>query len=957
MRRAVLALSLLLVFIGTASAVPWTITDSFSAPTSISNNSELIAVMQVTEDGEPVDPDDCSTVSVRYNYNTTDNQNMSYVPESRGYFYGNLTVNTFDTTIDLFAEGTCDGVSADDTATDSLTFDPDRNLSVRVLNDTHGRTFLEGSTYSLRANVTNQTGFETDDRIDVRWNLINQTEHSVDGGTMTEQNGYYSTDITIPDPSGRFYYLNVTAQNTTDVGYTNATGGTARVISVERRLDGSVSLNNTAGECNDDTTRCEKGATLNTTFNATRAPADNVTAWVHGNGNNLTTFNYSQDDTTDLWKANFTVPADLNTTTYGDALAVTAHARNSLSATTDTRDLNVSSFRLIEETASYVFEGNKIDLVFGPVAEFTGIPIERALIDKFNVSVMYPNGTELMNDSVGMDGPIPDENYLEEQRLLVYAASIPSGAPTGTYSFRADVTDVFGDSRNNTFAFEVYDSGDEKSDVKVVDISNGITDIDSLEEIEKQFDAAGTKTGSIVLRNDGTETGTVRIHLSENLSGLTTYDVSYLSGPPVDLEPDSAAELEFNFSLAERKRYLGAITFMVEGSVIQYNRSLPVNFTVGEQLECAHTNGSLCVADAEIDQRITSGNDIIRLTIRNGGAATNMSYGTEGNLSDIIADGQQALGEGDVGNLTVPVGVTAAENGYYAGNITLTNDRDEAVRIPATVNVSIPAGELEIVAPSPDLGTHTAGDTVTFDLTLTNVGETDIANITVTSSDLGLTHEVRTESGGWVALSPDEETTTTVSLDTSELGGTERGQDNPVPLTATSGTGVEATTEVQLVVRANLEDDITSYQEQISSFRDQVESIRQEQGPESVSDIQDQITDMEAAVTNAQEALAAGNYEEAESELTTASDLDSQIQASIQDAQASTGGQDGGQQNGGQNDTGDEPDTGGDGGGSLPILFIVIAVILLTVVGVILYLSLVPEESEKGGQFGSPPPR
>lgn len=965
MRRAVLALSFLLLFIGTASAVPWTITDSFSAPTSISNNSELVTIIQVTySQGDNTyypSPEECSTLNMRYNYNTTENQPMSYVPESRGYFYANLSVNSFDNVIDLFAEGTCDGVSADDTATDSVTFDPDRNLSVRVLNRTHDRTFLEGSTYSMRVNVTNQTGFETDDRIDVGWSLMNWTEHTVASGSLAEQEGYYSTDITIPDPSERFYYLNITAENTTNVDYQNATGGTARVLSVERRLAGNISLNNSAGECNDAMTRCEKSAVINTSFNATRATADHVTAWVHGNENNLTTFDYGWNESRSLWEANFSVPADLNTTTYGDELTVTAHATNSLSETTVTQDLNVSSFRLIEETASYVFQGNEIDLVFGPVAEFTGIPIERALIDRFNVSVKYPNGTELENGSVGMDGPIPDTNYLPQQRLLRYGVTIPSGSPTGTYSFHANVTDVFGDRQNDTFTFNVYESGDEESDVNVIDISSGINDLTSTEEIEKQFEETGDKSGSIVLRNDGTESGTVRVHLSENLSGLTTYDVSYLSGPPIDLEPDSAAELEFNFSLSERKRYIGEITFMVEGSVINYNRTLPVNFTVGEQLDCSHENGSLCVEDEDAIQKVTTSESTIDLRVSNGDNATNISYGFEGNLSEILSEGEQQFDENEVTDLEIPISVSADENGFYAGNITVSNDRDEMVRVPAEINVSIPAGELDVTAPSPDLGTHTPGDTVTFDLNISNVGGTDLSNFTATSSDLGLTHEVRTDDGDWVTLGPDEQTTTTIDLDTSGLGGTDRGQDNPVTVNVISGSGVEDTVDVQIVVREDLNDDISSYQDQIATFRDQVQSIRQNQGDEAVGDIQGQITDMEAAVTNAQEALAAGNYDEATSELNTASDLESQIQTSIEDAQASTGGQNNGQDNGSQNggdDNGQDPGTGNGGeGGGLPILFIIIFVILLAVVGVILYLSLVPEESEKGGQFGSPPPR
>jgi hypothetical protein len=965
MRRAVLALSFLLLFIGTASAVPWTITDSFYTPTTVSNNSEVVTIMQVTytQGGTTYypGPEECSSLNIQYNYNTTENQPMAYIPESQGYFYANLSVRSSDTVIDLFAEGTCDGVSADDTATDSVTFDPDRNLSVRVLNRTHHRTFLEGSTYTMRVNVTNQTGFEPDDRIDVDWNLMNWTEHSVASGSLSEQDGYYSTDITIPDPSERFYYLNITAENTTAVGYQNATGGTARVLSVERQLAGNISLNNTAGECNDAVTRCEKSAVLNTTFNATRATADNVTAWVHGNGNNLTTFNYSWDDSTELWEQNFTIPADLNTTTYGDELTVTAHAKNSLSATTATRDLNVSSFRLIEETASYVFQGNEIDLVFGPVAEFTGIPIERALIDSFNVSVDYPNGTELMNDSIGMNDSISDTNYLQQQRLLRYGAQIPSGSPTGTYNFRADVTDIFGDTRNDTFTFNVYSSGDEESDVNVIDISSAINDLDSTEEIEKQFEETGDKSGSIVLRNDGTESGTVRVHLSESLGGLTTYDVSYLSGPPIDLEPDSAAELEFNFSLSEEKQYTGEITFMVEGSVIQYNRTLPVNFTVGEQLDCAHENGSLCVEDEDAIQKMTTSESTISLRVSNGDNATNISYGFEGNLSDILTDGDQEFEENEVTDLEIPVSVSADDNGFYTGNITVSNDRNEMVRVPAEINVSIAAGEINVTAPSPDLGTHMPGDTVTFDLDITNTGGTDLSNITVTSSDLGLTHEVRTDDGDWITLGPDEETTTTVELDTSGLGGTDRGENNPVTLNVISGSGVESTVEVRIVVREDLNDDIASYQDQISTFRDQVETIRQNQGGTDVSNIQSQITDMEAAVTNAEEALAAGNYDEATSQLNTASDLESQIQTSIENAQATGGGQNGGQNNDTQTgDPGDgqDPSTGnGGGGGGLPILFIVIVVILLAVVGVILYLSLVPEESEKTGQFGSPPPR
>ncbi|MDY6770527.1 MAG: hypothetical protein SV186_01060 [Candidatus Nanohaloarchaea archaeon] len=946
MRRTILALFLAIGFTATASAVPWTISSAWTAPQNISNNSELVTVMQVLEDGEPVIPSDCSTLQVLYNYNTSENQNMTYIPGSAGYYSANLTVSTRDTNIDLFAEGTCDGLSSDGTATDSVSFDPGRNLTVTLINETSASSFLEGQSYSIWVNVTHDGVFESNS--DVGWTIYNWTGDVVHQGGFYPRTGYFNASITMPTPSKYFYYLTITAQNNTNVGYVNATGGTSAPLIVYPQLQASLTLNNTAGACDSTVSTCEKGSSVNVTYNVTRGTADNVTGWVTGNGNNLTSFNLTKDG--QVWAANFTIPEDFNTSVYGTELTTTSYGWNELSSSTVRQVLTVRPFELIEETASYVFQGSDIDLVFGPVKPFTGLPIPRESIDRFGISLKYPNGTEAESAIVG-GGGIPNDNYISDQRLLKYTYSVDGSAPTGTWTFTTNVTDIYGVTREKSFTFDVYDAGAERSNVTVYDISSGISELQTPTKVQKQFDSPGYKTGSIVLKNTGERDATVRIKLSDSLAGLTGYDVKYLNGPPIDLAAGSAATVEFNFSLQQYKQYQGDITFDIEGARFNYQRIVPVNFTIGAQASCAVQNGTLCVGNRSIDLELTSTSATVNISVTNTGDSTTISYTPGGNLSDILSPGSVDYAAGTRKDLRLALDTSQETEGFYSGNITLENSAGDVVEIPTTFNVTIPTGELSLSIDPSDIGTHIIGANISFSATISNTGEVELTDLALTNDALGLDHQVM-QDGETVTVRPGESITEEVTLDTEDAATLSRSADNPLTITVSSGSGVEGTAGVQITLLQNLSRNIKALSQTLSDLRDRLAQLNNTTQQSQIEDIRNRIQNMEQALNQAEQAWENDNYEQALSEVNSASQLEAQIDNAIQRAQAASQNQNDG------NGTQTNGDSNQDNGGGFNILLIIVPLVILGVIGVIVYLSIVPESDEgEGQQLGSPPPR
>lgn len=979
MSRKVLAVCCIMFALMTVGAADpaWEIVDTTFAPMNASSPATGVLFMTVQDisSGNAIDPGDqgCSQINTKYQYNTTGNQDMTYVNGSSGRYFARFPVSMANQSVRMEAWGTgCDEGDANLAANASVSFNATRNQTVRILNRTLTGQLLEGRSYTFAANVTEDINGSIESDTSVNWTLYDYMGDPASavpyssGTTAFDSSAgmYYNSSITMPTSGDHRYYL-VFESGNHELNYTFPTGGDALPLWVNESLEATLTVRNNNSMCDSavNPSTCQEGATLTTTFNITADAADNVTGWINGD-ENLTNLTFTQVHPS-VWQNNHTIQEPLNTSTYGTAFNITVVANNSLDRLAKDHAFEVDPYELVVPGIADKPQGGKAKLWFRQEYPYEGVdtlpPIPRSETDQFWVGLYYENGTMIRNETIGNGSSIGSE-YKDDsgplgEEAFVYTWNIPSDASTTNYYMTLNVTDVYGIEKNalhrpgdggtrEQVSFGVYNSS-ESSNVEIIDSGLPGTNSDNT-EASATYSSPRNVSGGIVLKNQGQRAADLTtVYFGGNLSGISNYSLDGEDSLPVTIEAGTNDVVDIQIHLKELANYTGDITFEISGDGGRvYNRSLAVDYTV--EKDCTVRNTTFCTSTDSIDLSYGNiGDRQYNISVANLENTTkNISATVQGNISRFLADQTINLTAYQEEDLSFDYTIEADDEGNWSGTVVL-NDTENTIEIPAEIDVSIPSGDLNVtVDGSTSLGSVRGDATKEVTFVLENNGTVTLEDLSLTSSQLGITINLQ-EGSTAVSLSPGESYTTTQNLSFSSLSP---GTYDSLTVLGQSGSGVQDGVQLSITVEQDLTSAINSLQSDLQSMRSRLDANAGQLPNGTVEALRNRLSELETTITEAQNANQQGNYAQAENLITQAqntrdtvqSRIDSQIERLTEEPDSGTGGNN--QTTDPTNQTGQQT----NGGGGLNPLLIIIPLLIIVVVAVILYLSIVPEEETPG---------
>jgi len=979
MSRKVLAVCcVLFTLIAIGAADPaWEIVDTTFAPMNASDPATGVLFMTVQDisSGNAIDPGDkgCTQINTKYKYNTTGNQDMSYIEGSSGRYYATFPTSAENQSVRMQAWGTgCNQGDANLAANATVSFNSSRNQTVDILNGSRNGQLLEGEMYTFAANVTEDINGSLEDEASVNWTLYDYMGDPASavpyntGPTAFDSSAgmYHNDSIPMPTSGDHRYYLMFESANH-GLNYTSPSGADAQAIWVNESMEATLTVRNNNSMCDTTTnpSTCQEGAVLETTFNVTADAAENVTGWINGD-ENLTNLTFTAVGPS-VWQNNHTLEEPLNTTTYGTAFNITVVANNSLDRLEKQHTFDVDPFTVVAPGIGDKPQGGKARLRFRQEYPYDGVetlaPIPRSETDMFWVGLYHGNGTMIQNETIGNGSSIgssyEDDGGSLGDESFVYTWNIPSDADTGSYYMELNVTDIYGIEKNvlhppgggatrTQLSFGVYNSS-ESSNVEIHDSGLPGTDDDN-NEANETYSTPRNVSGGIVLKNQGERAADlVQVYFSNNLTDISNYSIDG-ANLPATISTSSNLVVDIQIHLRELNNYTGDITFEISGDGGRvYNRSLSVDYTV--QKDCSVRNDTFCAFDDSIDMSYSNIGDQQRnITVGNLKNTTrNISTTVEGNISRFLSDQTINLTAYQEEDIVFDYTLDGDDEGNWSGTVVL-NDTENTIEMPANITVSIPEGNLTLtVNGSTDLGSvrGDASRAVTF--VLENNGTVTLEDMSLSVSQLGTTINLQDGSNP-VSIDPGESYTTAQNL---SFGSLSPGTYDSLTVLGRSSSGVEDGVELSITVEEDLSTTIDDLQSDLESMRSRLDANSAELPAGTLDALRNRLDELQSTISEAETANQEGNYAQAENRITEAQNtrdtvqgrIDSQIERLTDTNDTSTGGNN-------QNNTGNRTDTGdgnGNGGGLNPLL-IIIPLLIIVVVGVILYLSIVPEEESPG---------
>ena len=1015
--RWLAAALVLVMFLGMGTAshndADWNLTNMEISSETVGGGATIAVLVSLEDaDGDPISPSTFDEgIEIAYSYDRYDEfqYDFDYINGSGGRYVTHIPVSEDYDTIDVYAwyDGEHDTypTSSDEGPHVNATFDPTGNETAMLDHEKpDSRDWywaVENRSEQLLFDISNATA-EHVDGATVNWTMYDWTGAQAANGTALEGQDNYGSTLTFPHPTNGFYFMDIEVWRNGE-----RTGGGSASFLIDNQLELEIVeedlVMDNQNKCdvssanappayvdrNIYTAICEKGIEFDITveemqnrvadpgiewqINSTEElNGDGETEWTIDEGTN--TFTRASTDT---WTTSVSVPRYLNTTGNGTAAMI------SLNATADTPDdfhrnyamyevtedpvlmMNTTPFDVTSRTADFLAQGDILEIREELRLPFSDDPIEQREVGMVEFSIMNESDSEIFNVSLGDGQPFPDENF-DVGGTIEYDWESPASLSTGDYTLETVATDVYGESIEHTHDFSVteeQEEGTNASNVIIRDIGSGISDYN--DRLDRSFTEPGNYTGSLLLKNNVSESNeepTVNISIPDALNETIDVNNTEGKGMPFTMAPNEIDEIQVNYTLPLFDTYQGTINITAEDSEGQYMRQLPVDLVV--ERDCIQKNGSVCVqADEREYNYDMSGDETIEVPVENiGSEAINVTMDVEGNLSSIVDEVTREIEGYDAIDINDTISISQADNGYYSGNLTFHENGSDIVRVPTTMGIAIPEGSVSVTLANDTFGTVVTGETFTMDVTIENTGDILLDDMTLTVDAFNASVPVEDGDGNVIELEEGENTTLTISLDTSEADSSEFTEDSPAVLEVQESDGPRGTAVFYGEIVDDIGDDIQNLNQDLTDAED---LLNQESGSLSETDLSDfegQIADIESQIEEANQAWNNGDYEQAQtsySEIQSSiTELESQIESA---ASESTGGENGGGENGGETNGGgddDDDETTNNGGGGFNPLLIVIPLLLIIIIGVVVYLSIVPEDEgeQAGGGMDYGPP-
>lgn len=885
------------LFLVSPVSAEWKI-DVLDQPYSFQNVSNTTGTVQMVEltDGSdtPINESQLegdSYFQYKYNGSTTD---MNWL--SNGYWYADFNLNNTGGKIEFEAEGETKSSLIGDSTNETnatRTFNVG-NMSVDLMTDFSNKINPEDS-FDIKVNVTEDinNSFENKANVDLYftnktwtseiYHISNLADEDSDG-----QDDYYKNfGLEFGLDYNDTYVLHVNTTNSSSVSYNDSFGAQSIVVETLPEIKGEIAYMNASSGCNNESSfnECERGSTIETGFNVTTATAENVNLTLElknsssGNWNNHTTTELTKQD--GLYTGEVTVP-DINTSTYAKKFRVKYNASNGAREEVKYKTIDYRDFKILDKGDSVTGKGSyRVKLEIRKY--FTPQLLEDSRIDDSVVMVDEPSGNLLTSFTVSEMERKPDQGYFKKK------IDIPLDSETGIYDLSAEVTNLYNETKLETFKFNV------------TEVQQTFT-LNDGEDFDKTVEKTGNHSFNITLENKIDTERNISVEISDSIENFTTVN----DGEAIDLNASQSRNVTLRFDVPTVDEYDGEIKFMDEES--NYNDTLDVEIN---HLTCTYRNETVCVSASDINASSDSTGDISKeftaINFGKTGESYSYTFSLSGNITDYATLSSTATTlntENDSQSANLTYSVTTP--GFYTGTLEISNSED-TVNIPVSLDSNVEATSTSIELPeSISLGEVQEGGSLTKEIEVENTGDTEITGLQVSS-------ESYTVSFDSVSIMPGN--AENISIGFSEIT-VESGS-----LTVTAETASSSTSETVSLTATIIPD----YVERADELQQRVISLDSEVSSDSeyqsdLNNVQSTIQDIKTAYRSGDYGRAGRLYDQVSSTLDT-------VERGVRSSQSGT----------------EDPNT--DQGG-VPFLPIAAAIFVILVIGFIAYTSIELEQGD-----------
>ncbi|MFQ3308459.1 MAG: hypothetical protein ACI977_000695, partial [Candidatus Nanohaloarchaea archaeon] len=795
--------------------------------TSVSPNSTTYQFVNLTYNGDPVDAENLETDNGEFFYeyplSGTFNESMEHFNE--GIWYTSIETEDSSELINY----TLKNASED---SQRIWVEEQGAIDISEMN-IEPVTDLESpikanKEVTFRVDLLNTTSGDQISDADVEIRFVNGTYATelVNIG-YNDGDNLYRTSLDTPDFTNQTFIGQITAEKGSYE--TSYSFEIKTKPAVEGHIDRIDAVN---GGCDSAQMpeQCEGGAELETGFNVTNVPAQSVNVTLFKNSTEGDEFVYDEISLDRNNSISETEPGYYTGSLefpYINQSENQDHVKLMYNASTDDREyvenytIGYESFRAnIDFERGYAYQNDQFSIPITLERYFSLNTLPEEEINRLEANITDSNGEQFATYNLSNVSLGTDEQYTE-------TINIPGDAPVGDYTVEIFVEDIYRANhtvlrdfsvRENTQTFELSDS-----------------------MLEPQFDRVGQYESTLTI-TDISGTGlNVSTEVSSELEDIVEIPDNF------QMDPNEERELTLEWNISDLQSYTGNIEFTDEDS--NYNTTVDVET---QSPDCAFQDGDLCsITDREIeytmDERTTEETQIEIRNIGPQGSTIDISTSVSGNISDYMGAPEELIFQ-DTQN--VALNFTPEEQGQFTGTLTMDSD-DGTLEYDIILNSEVPSGSPDAdITSEVDLGAMVEGDSTEEEISIENVGETELTNISISSTD----YDVESDTEG-MTITPGNSNTVSISFNNVD---TESGS-----LTV-SLEALEESTET-ISVSADIYSD---YSTRIDNLFEDIRSLRDETSSQealsTLDEAERQLDSAEVSWQNGDYQEAADSYEEAD---------------------------------------------------------------------------------------------
>lgn len=893
---------ILALIVGSASAA-WEIEDK-DAPYSSDNYTGSKPAHQVVRllnnSDEPVGPDQLDGKG-DFEFNTSDGTRTSMTYLNSGYWYADFNRGgDFRVTYELIPSDPEESVIR---KTESIN---EGNLTVEYVSGLDG-PFKAGEQTTVEYQVLDESG-NTMDNLNVELFFAGDpTSSSVELGYNPSLDSYTNV-VEVPDYYESDFSAQVIAENNS-LSLLRPSGFSSKVFETFPNSTGEVHEIEAGNGCSSESfpEACERGANISTTFNVTQFSASEASLniiYTYRNGTEQLNQTIDMFKQNGLWNASFQFP-DLDSSVYKPRVTMEYNLTIEGSKFITRKSIESRYFDISDRSNPTTYQGESYEIEIATVRPFLLKPLNISRIEKGNVTVYYPDGSQFKFLELS------DFSYNSEQGVWETTISLPVDAPTGDYRSDIMMENLYGMAKKKESGFEV-DSRDATFSVKP-------------KTLEDSYENLGTYRGNFTFTSRSGDPITINFSTTGDIDAS---DVN--SGEDISLESSEQKNVTLELDIDDFENQTGDIVF--EDFDNRFNKTVSVNV---EPPSCPVLNGTLCLDRKWINytsNSVASNVEPLQVDYRGPDEDAFIDTLVSSELSGLVSLNESSFTVKD--NKTIGVNFTPEEKGVFTGGVTFFDSEERAsVNIKYTVNQEILRPGMNV--PSfIDLGTVPRDASLTREIQVNNTGEVEITSLSVssTSYDISTGDPVSIPTGSVRTVNLTFKQVNTDSGTLEITGNTEKGD-----ITKT------------VSVSASLEQ---GYEERISELDSRLQDLMSR--AES-SQVKSTLNNLELELESTRTQYRQENFDQVETNLQEISNgLDSAEQRIIENqrqptdpgSNASAGTTEPGEQRpgGGSPGSDEQVEPPQSDGGVLVPLFIV--VVVLAVIGFVFATSYVPEEGD-----------